>query len=216
MTALDETTLIAYIDESRKPARDRRTGKVATEGQHYAVAAAVLLAGDADPARNRLRRIADQVTGGNPLRWSDLGTMKRKTVVEGILAIDSWEAWIYETGDGVLTSRTPDVRVRAYALGTAFDHLSTDVGVGHAVLETRSQPKLGFTTHDRQDRSLLVSRQQKGAASVGFTIEHLGKSEPLLWLADVMAGMRTDYLCWVDRETYPIVAHRVASETTAW
>jgi len=212
----DETTLVAFIDESRKPARDRRTGRVAPEGQHYAVASAVILAGDADPIRAALVDIAGEVTGGNRLRWSDLSAARRRRVLAGVLTIDAWEGRLYETGEGVLTSRTPDVRVRAYALGAAFDHLSTEVGVLHAVLETRSQPILGFTTHDEQDRSLLVSRRQKGVTAADFTIEHLGKEEPLLWLADVLAGMRTDYLCWADRELYPIISHRVASEVTVW
>lgn len=217
MTAAhDKTVLIAYIDESRKPVRDRRTHRVAPEGQHYAVAAAVTLVGEADRVREELTAIADRVTGGNPLRWSDLGPTKRVEVVADILAIESWEGRVYRTGEGVLTSRTPDRRVRAYALGTAFDHLSTEVGVAHAVLETRSQPVLGFTTHDEQDRSLLVSRLQQGTTAEGFTIEHRGKVEPLLWLPDILAGVSTDYLCWVDRETYPVLAHRVASEMTVW
>jgi hypothetical protein len=215
-TAHGETSLVAYLDESRKPVRDRRTGRVAQEGQHYAVAAAVMFAGDADHVREALVAIAVEATGGHRLRWYDLGVTKRRTVVEGVLAIDSWEGRLYETGEGVLTSRTPDLRVRSYAVGTAFDHLSTEVGVAHAVLETRSQPVQGFITHDEQDRNLLVSRKQRGTTADGFTIEHQGKSESLLWLADILAGIRTDYLCWADRGTYPIVAHRVVSQVTVW
>lgn len=215
-TEHDETRLIAYVDESRKPVRDRKSRRVAPDGQHYAVAAAVLFAGDTDSVRAELVEVADEVSGGRPLHWSVLGLPKRRIVIERISRIDSWDGWVYETDDGVLTSRTPDVRVRAYALGSAFDHLSTEVGVSHAVLETRSQPLHGFTTHDEQDRSLLIARRQKGTTASGFTIEHRGKDEPLLWLADILAGVRTDYLCWVDRDTYPLIAHRVATPVVVW
>jgi hypothetical protein len=44
-----------------------------------------------------------------------------------------------------------------------------------------------------------------------FGIAHAGKEEPLLWLADVLAGARTDFLCGVDREMWSLMAHRVSA-----
>ena len=208
-TARDEATLMAYIDESRKPARDRRTGKVAVTGQHYVVAAAVAMTADTQPLRDALTSIADEINNGNPLRWTDMGSEKRSYVVKAIIGVDAWDGSLYETPEGFLTAQTPDALVRARVLRTAFGDLSTNRGVDHAVLETRSQPFVGFTTHDVRDNRLLASMRDKQQVAPGFTIEHRGKEEPVLWLADILAGMRSDYLCWVDRGTYPVVAHRL-------
>lgn len=60
--------LVAFVDEPRKPVRDEATGRVAGEGGHYVVAAAVVLRGDADDCRLALRDLAERENAGEALR----------------------------------------------------------------------------------------------------------------------------------------------------
>lgn len=212
---MGETDLVAYIDESRKPVRDPKTGRVAGNGSHYVVAAAVVLAVDATHVRKMLQTLADELTSARPLRWTDMSAARRRRTIEVITANNDWEYCLYETSKPVADRQGPDAWVRAHTLSAAFEDLSTARGVVRAILETRSQPVQGFTTHDERDHRLLASMLTKGTAAENFRIEHRGKEEPVLWLADILAGVRTDYLCWVDRETFPVLAHRALTVVAA-
>ena len=204
-----DTTLMAYIDESRKPIRDRRTGRVLESGDHYVVAAAIILAGDQDTIRATIVDIANELTGGKPIRWSDLAPTKRMRAVEAVVNTEHWEACVYETGEAVRRPHHTDAYLRSRTMTAALIDLSVKQGVERAVLETRSQPAKGFTTHDKRDNELLESLLTKGNVPPEFRITHQGKQEPILWLADIVAGLRTDYLCWVDRDLYPMISHRI-------
>lgn len=211
MSAADvpQDGLVAFVDESRKPVRDEATGRVADAGGHYVVAAAVVLRGDADDCRQGLRDLADGVNSGEALRWKNMGSQRKLAVVEGILEIRHWDALVYETASPVMDRHHRDAMVRARILRIALPDLSAKQGIAHVTFETRSQPSLGFTTHDRRDHEVLQSLLDKGEIDPDFRIDHDGKSEPMLWLADVVAGTRSDYTCGVDREMFSRIAFRV-------
>lgn len=201
--------LVAFVDESRKPVRDERTGAVAGSGDHYVVAAAVVMTGDVQSCREEVAAVAAAHNGARPLRWKDLGKQRRRDVVMSLIDLDHWDALLYETKRPVSPRNLTDARVRALILRNALEDLSIVRGVVHATLETRSQPSKGFTTHDRRDNDVLQSLLSRGDVDPDFRISHDGKAESLLWIADAVAGARTDFKCGVDREMYSLMAHRI-------
>lgn len=80
-------------------------------------------------------------------------------------------------------------------------------------LETRAAPKKGFHTLDQHDHATWRSLIDRDLVPAGRAIVHADKTEPLLWVADLLAGARSDYLCGADRGLYPLIAHRVSHIT---
>jgi len=202
--------LIAFLDESRKPVRDGRTGRVSGRGDHYVVVAAVVLTADADDCRSRIRAAATNSEASRYWRWKLMSPSRRRRAVAGLTALDHWEAYAYETAQPMQRRRVSDARARSLILKRAFVDLDRQVGVHRATLETRSQPSERFDTHDRRDHQVLESLLSEDGVDPSFRITHAGKEEPLLWLADVLAGARSDFLCGVDREMWSLMAHRVS------
>ncbi len=85
--------LCGFMDESKKPVRDPRTGKVAAAGDFYVVAAAVVLRGEVEDTRSELRNRAEDL--GIELHYNDLGRERRIAVVERIVAIESWDGYLF-------------------------------------------------------------------------------------------------------------------------
>ena len=79
--------LQGFLDESNKPVRDRRTGKVAAGGNFYAVGAAVVFKGYQSETRQALRDIASDL--GCELHYNDLSRARRLSAIEAVLAIDT-------------------------------------------------------------------------------------------------------------------------------
>ena len=205
---MSDLEILAFLDESKKPVRDAETGKVATSGEHYAVAAAIILSGEADKVRFQLRQLLNKV--GHDLHYSQLGSRGRVSALTDIATINEWDALIYETSRSVPVQR-PERRTRARLLTVAFPELAHRQGVRKITLETRATPVKGFTTLDEHDHATWRSLIDRGLVPPGRVIVHGDKTEPLLWIADLIAGARTDYLCGVDRSMYPLIAHRVTN-----
>lgn len=136
---------------------------------------------------------------------------RRRMTVADLTALDHWEALVYESAQPIGRHSVSDARTRSLILKRAFVDLHWQRGVRRATLETRSQPSKGFVTHDRRDHQVLESLLTEDQVGRSFRITHAGKEEPLLWLADALAGARTDFLCGVDREMWSLMAHRVAA-----
>ena len=202
-----EIELCAFIDESYKPVRDLRTGRVSRRGRHYLVAAAVVFDADADQVRAKLLAIEAHL--GYQIHWADLGRTRKLEVMEALDGIADWDAYIYETDRPYPERGHSEHHLRAKVLRAAFDHLGHDVGIRNVVLETRSAPKIGFTELDLRDGRLLQSQQSKKEAPADMRLEHRDKGEALLWVADVIAGSRSDHLCLKDLDVYPRLGHRV-------
>ncbi len=205
-------SLIVFLDESRKPVREERTGRVSGRGDHYVVVAAVVLAADTDNCRSRIRAAAATNSEASRIRrWKLMSPSRRRRAVADLTALDHWEAYSYETAQPMSRQRVSDARARSLILKRAFVDLHRQRGVQRATLETRSQPSEGFVTHDRRDHQVLESLLSEDEVDPSFRIAHAGKEEPLLWLADVLAGARSDFLCEVDREMWSLMAHRVSA-----
>jgi hypothetical protein len=207
---MDELELLAFLDESNKPVRDPATGKVADSGNRYVVAAAVVLRGEAEPIRNELRALRDRI--GYDLHYSDLGRKSRTQALIGLSEIDGWEGAIYETDTAVSIDQS-ERRTRHLVHRAAFINLTNHMGVTRIVVETRATIRLGFNTLDLQDEASWYSLRKRGLILPDRTMDHADKTEPLLWMAELLAGARTDHLCNVDRGFYPLIAHRIRHVT---
>ena len=207
MTDID---ILAFVDESKKPMRDPATGKVAATGDHYVVAVAIVLSGDAADIRAELRDLLEVV--GHDLHYSHMSARRRTVALTGIADISGWDGLVYETATPV-PGRRPEQRTRARILSAAFPDLTGVHGVRVVTLETRAAPKKGFHTLDQHDHATWRSLIDRGLVPSGGVIVHGDKAEPLLWVADLVAGARTDYLCGTDRGMYPLIAHRVSHIT---
>ena len=203
------TDLVAFIDESKKPARDRATGRVARTGDFYVVASVVTMEGDLEGHREQIAKL--EVELGFKLHYGDLRSLERRVqAVEAIATIQGWEASVFESGKPIRASGGgAEHRIRAKALEAAFIDLGTDGGVDRVVLETRSQPSEGFHELDAKDHRVLQSLVTKAQVPPEFTISHASKDETLLSLADIVASSRTDMLCGKDDECYARIGHRV-------
>lgn len=207
MTDLD---ILAFVDESKKPVRDPATGRVSNVGDHYVVAAAIVLKGDAVGIRADLRDLLEEV--GHDLHYSHMSARRRRVALTRIAEISGWDGLVYETTTPV-PGRRPEQRTRARILTAAFPDLTEVHGVRVITLETRAAPKKGFHTLDEHDHATWRSLTDRGLLPPGRVITHGDKAEPLLWLADLLAGARSDYLCGADRGMYPLIAHRVGHIT---
>jgi hypothetical protein len=203
---MSELGLHAFLDESRKPLRDGATGGVATWGDHYAIAAVTLLEGTIDDSREQLKAFRREL--GFSLHFSDLAPRRRRLVIEGLLTMESWDGFLYESAEP-LSRSIPERRMRDRILRVAFDDLATEFGVRAFTLESRATPRHGQWTLNRQDHSTLATLISRGQVPRSAALAHATKSEPILWIADVIASCRTDYLCGKDRSIFPLLAHRL-------
>ncbi|WP_420637742.1 hypothetical protein [Candidatus Poriferisocius sp.] len=199
--------LCGFLDESKKPVRDPRTRRESGAGDFYVVAAAVVLQGHLEETRSELRGLADVL--GADLHYNELGRDRRIEAVERIDAIPFWDGYLFETAQPLTSRHNPERRLRDHTMAAAFIALGADEGVEHLVLETRGKPSMGFTQLDQQDHRVLQRLRNKKEVPYTLSISHETKTEPLLWLADVVAGARSDHLCKVYDEIYPLLCHRI-------
>lgn len=199
--------LIAYLDESRKPMRDPATGHVSGRGEHYVVAAAVVIEDDMDLGE-AIAGIEERL--GYRLHYADLRSRERRlAAVTELAEIAGWDGYLFETARPLPSRHHSEHHVRAKILASAFTVLSADGGVSRVSLETRATPKKGFTQLDKKDHQVLQKLLTQKMVPADFGISHTDKSEPLLIIADILAGARSDFLCMADQEPYPLIAHRV-------
>lgn len=211
---MEDTDLIAFLDESRKPMRNPATRRVEDPGlHHYVVAAAVVFHGDISNTRQQLRQIRDRVD--YPLHYQELrGHRRRVEAVEAIEKIEGWDGYIFETARALPEANVTEHHVRAKTVEVAFSRLSSQ-GIMRAVLETRAHPKKGFTL-DQKDHQVLKKLKLRGVVPADFQISHASKTQTLLQLSDLLAGARSDLICNVYHEPYARVSHRVRHTDTVF
>ena len=206
------TELTAFLDESRKPIRNPATGRVANQkGYYYVVAAAVVLDGDAAHIRHQLGLVRTDI--GVDLHYRNLSMTRRTAALEAIDQIDGWDCYLFETARPLSDTHYSEHHIRSKIIGEAFTHLSSE-GVAEAVLETRAGTKQAFQPLDNKDHRVLRKLQRQGAVPYSFRIRHQDKTEPILQIADLLAGARSDERCDVDRETYYRISHRIRTTRT--
>ena len=208
------TELVAFLDESHKPIRNPKTGRVGDHGRkHYVVAAAVVIGGDISNIRHQLRQVKAGL--GYPLHYRDLSTARRVEALGAIDGIDGWDGYLYETARPLPDAGYSEHHVRAKVIGQALTHLSSQ-GVVEAVLETRAGTNRRFLPLDDKDHDVLHRLQQQGTVPESFRISHDDKTETILQIADLLAGARSDWLCDVNRETHARIGHRVHTIRTVF
>lgn len=208
------TELIAFLDESRKPIRNPKTGRVGEPGRYYyVVAAAVVIDGDSPDIRHQLREVETEV--GYPLHYRNLSRTRRIEALEAIDGIDGWDGHLYETARPLPDAGYSEHHVRAKVIEQALTHLSTQ-GVEEAVLETRAGTNRRFLPLDNKDRDVLHRLQQQGTVPGSFRISHDDKTESILQIPDLLAGARSDWLCDVNREVHARIGHRVHTIRTVF
>lgn len=207
------TDLVAYLDESRKPVRDRATGRPSGSGEFYVVAAALVLTGDLDDTRDKVAAIETELGFG--LHYGGLRSRSRRiAAIEAIEAIDSWDGYLFETGQPLQARHHSEHHIRAKVLAEGFTYLGSDGGVTKVILETRGQPKLGFVQLDAKDHQVLQKLLSHKKVPEDFRIQHADKTELALRIADLLAGARSDSLCGVNEEVYARIAHRIRAVRT--
>ena len=200
--------LQGYLDESNKPVRDRATGRVSENGNYYVVGAAVVFKGHQEQTRRALRQIAQDL--GCDLHYNDLSPARRVAAIEAILAIDTWDGYLFETANPIDMRSKGEHRARAHTMGQAFMTLSNELDIKDLVLESRSKPSSGFVKLDQNDHHTLNKLKLSHDVPTDLRIRHDTKDEPLLWIADLLAGARTDWLCHTSgSDMYPLLGHRV-------
>jgi Protein of unknown function (DUF3800) len=144
----------------------------------YILAAAVVEPGTMDTARDAMLGLR----GGratNKLHWTEMEHKQRLTATRTVHGLGS--AHLVVIGTPVPMRRQE--RARGQCLNRLVWELHDFSGVEHLVVEAR-EPVL----NDRDVKTVLNVRHQlpKGTA---FRVDHChGSTEPLLWVADIVAG----------------------------
>lgn len=161
--------LVAVVDESA-----HRAGS----GLYYVVGAAVVLSPSA--VTDDLKALVSTRT--NPIHWSREGPAMREAVIEilctsAVAAVAHWSS----------TGRRGQLGVRADLLARIVTWAHHE-GVDHLVIESSDE------TINRRDRQTLARHPLGIEGVLGLRYDHRSKAEPLLWLADAVAGCVGDHL----------------------
>ena len=209
------TDLVAFLDESKKPVRDRATGRPSASGDFYVVAAVIVLEGDLGDVRTQLAAIETGLGFG--LHYRQLRSQRRRiAAIEAINEIGAWDGYLFETGRPLHPRHHSEHHIRAKTLTEAFTLLGAAGGVTEVTLETRAYPKRGFYQLDQKDHQVLQKLLTREQVPEEFRIHHTDKTEPVLKLADLLAGARSDFLCGVNEEVYARIAHRIRATHTVF
>jgi len=169
--------VIAYLDESS------RRGP---SGLLYVVAAAVVVGAEEDHARAELRKLL--LPRQDYLHWHNERPARRAVILDTI------------SGLGVLAmavSYHPAAnRHQERARSACVTALAGDLrreGIAELVIEARQEQQ------NRADRQHLLDARHAGLLPDSFAYRHRGKKEePLLWIADAIAGTVSAHLAGDD------------------
>jgi hypothetical protein len=142
----------------------------------YLVACVVLPDGRRAAVRRDLRRLLP--AGRVQMHWRNEEARER-TALTALLAKESTGLFVYGKRPAVRRDHEP---ARARLLQTMFEDLAP-ADVLELLIESRQSP------NDQKDRHTISALQAAGLASYDLEYIHrLGREEPLLWLADALAG----------------------------
>ena len=159
--------LTAYADESFL--EDRAHG-------YYVVATAVVGPAHLDHTRQVMLDLRGRRTGKT--HWTEMDTQQRKHAATCVAGIEGMH--IVAVGTPVPPRRQERARARC------LEHLVPELhgyGVNTLVMEART-PGL-----DQRDVHAVIGARRALPKGTAFTVKHtVGAAEPLLWVADVLAG----------------------------
>ncbi|MDQ2881448.1 MAG: hypothetical protein M3Y48_09485 [Actinomycetota bacterium] len=159
---------MAFADESFR--EDPTTGC-------YVLAAAVLEEESLQPARELMRRLLGS-RRTSKLHWHEMDRLQQKDAAYSVAGIEGFHV----VAVGAPVPHRRQERARAACLAALVSELHGR-GVEHLLIEARAA-KL----NDRDIRTVQGARFTLPQAS-NFRVDHLpGSAEPLLWIADIVAG----------------------------
>ncbi|MEE2040893.1 hypothetical protein Q8791_27100 [Nocardiopsis sp. CT-R113] len=160
--------LVAYADESFLEDRERG---------YYVVATAVIDPAHLDHARQVMLDLRGTRRTGKT-HWTEMDRQERKRAATRVAAIEGMH--IVAVGTPVPPRRQERARARC------LEHLVAELygyGVSTLVMESRTRDL------DQRDIRAVIGARRALPKGTRFAIEHTaGAVEPLLWVADVLAG----------------------------
>ncbi len=199
---------IAFIDESKRPMRNRRTGKVDITQWHYVLAVVIIMRIDLESVRQKILRIEADLN--YELHYQEMKSNTRRcNAIEAIEQIKEWNGILFETMKPIGQSNAEEHRTRASQLKQSFQMLANNYQSTKVILETRAKRKTSRPTLDNKDIAVLQKLYATKKVARTFQIRHETKQEPILKIADLLASSRTDMLCVSDETIYPQIGHRV-------
>lgn len=155
---------VAYVDES-----------IRTTDGVYVLAAVILEEPDCDDARARVTGLSQR---GLPFHWRLELAPRRQTAVELIADLASLHLVVI----GAPVDPRRQERARRQCMESLLFHLQA-AGVAQVWLEARN------AAADRRDIEAVRAARARQIIQYGLLVDHARPSEePLLWLADVVAG----------------------------
>ena len=161
--------LVAVVDES---------GHDAGGGVYYVVSAVVVI----NPAEVTAVLRALVSARLNPIHWAREGPNMRRQVIDVLC-----ETVVAATVRWSPTGRRGQLDLRAELLEQIATWVHGEV-VDHLVIEASDE-----RTNIR-DRQVLARHPLQSAGGLGYVYDHRSKREPLLWLADAVAGAVGEHL----------------------
>lgn len=202
----DDAKLIAFVDESCKPARDPSTQRAIPDRYRYVLGCTIAFEADIRDLRCELSRLETSL--GKPLHYRELAHTARETALTHAASLDSWEGALFETSRDIIRQHRSEHHVRAKLLERALRLLQERFGVAEVVMESRSTRRRGPGQLDQKDHQVLRKMRGQGLIEA-IELRHDDKSEVMLGLPDLLAGARTDHLCGVDRTAFALIANRI-------
>jgi hypothetical protein len=147
------------------------------EGLYYVLGAAVILRADEDDARDHMFKLRDRHQP--TVHWHSESDERRSRIVRtlspmGLVVVASVRFPV---------APTREERARQMCLGALAGQLHT-AGVGNMVIEARQR------SQNKRDRSTLAAAARPVGVAPGLRYSHVPKrADPLLWIADVVAGV---------------------------
>jgi hypothetical protein len=169
--------LVGVLDESAHQA---------AAGVYYVVGVAVVL--NATDVTGKVRSLIEHRT--NPIHWMREGPAMRSRIVEllGEVVVGATIRWSS-------VGRRGQLSLRSDLLGSVARWAAAE-GVDHLVIESADD---AINMRDRQTLGRLL---RDNVDMRSFHYDHRSKAEPLLWLADALAGAVGDHLIGKDSAAY--------------
>ncbi|HMJ79000.1 MAG TPA: hypothetical protein VK507_23645, partial [Iamia sp.] len=105
---------------------------------------------------------------------------------------------------------------RAVCLGAAFDACADAGLVPHELLIESRERDTKVVGQNRVDHAAIIDARRRGSLPVAVQYGWAGKDEPILWLADAIAGARGDELLGGDALEPRVPGLRVIAPIEEW
>ena len=166
--------MIAVIDESTPEAGG---------GVFYVVTAGIVFDENVEVARAAMRNVIDAPGRTRSFHWHREGSTVRGAMCAAIEQLGV----VAHVTVGHPTARHGQERARALALARMLPQLLGD-GVDEVLIERRSE------LQDQRDRSVILDVLRAHGRSGELVYRWVAKTEPLVWIADALGGIMSDYL----------------------